>query len=245
LDTNKDVKAKITTIKDEGLKIQKQTTNASSAVLEGVQTIMDNLEERFKPVMLKPSPDAEKYSTEPSISMTLGRTFDVVYRLNLGVIQYTTETARNVVDPQAVGTFLRKNFSPSHIQLRMSIVRQAVTDNSSQICYTENKDLTDFDRRVIGLVQRVSETRQAAIDTVKEAPANFVVVVQGSVQYVGGVLKHLTEARSVSDLAGIGLNESRLAMEGARNKLPFVNSFGILDGAINWAASKEKTISRQ
>ena len=61
---------------------------------------MDNLEERLEPVMLKPSPDVEKFSAEPSLAMTLGRTVDMTYRLNLGILQYSAARARAIVNPE-------------------------------------------------------------------------------------------------------------------------------------------------
>ena len=68
--TNKVVQARL---KSEKLRLQAKTSQAESAFFESLQTILDHLEQRFEPVMLKPSPDAEKWSTEPSMSMTLSR----------------------------------------------------------------------------------------------------------------------------------------------------------------------------
>jgi len=248
-ETSKDVKERMERtqekLKDEGLKMQKRTSDASATFFGGVQTIVDNVEERCKPVMAKKEEGGKEEDKEPSMTKTVGRTVDVAYRLNLGIIQYSTETAKKVVDPEAVGTFLRKNFSPSHIRVRVGIVRQAVTESGEkQVRYMDDKELTELDRRLISLAHRLTGTGQAAIETAKEAPAKITGAVQGSVKYVGGVVKHFSEARSLTDLAGIGLNESRIAMEGARNNLPFVNNFGILDGAIDWTASKEKSLSQ-
>jgi len=82
-----------------------------------------------------------------------------------------------------------------------------------------------------------------AVDSAKAAPAKFGTLAIGSVQYAGGVIKHISEARSINDLTGITLNESRLFLEGVRDNVPFVNNFGLLDSAISWT-SEETTSSR-
>ena len=97
-ETNKDMHARI---KDSGFRIRKRTEDARYTLFEGIQTLLDYIEDRFESVMLKPSPEAEKYSTEPSMMMSMGRMVDITYRLNLGIIYFTAEKAKALVDPKA------------------------------------------------------------------------------------------------------------------------------------------------
>ena len=120
-DTNKDVQARI---KTERQKLEKKTAAAESAFFESIQTMMDHLEQRFEPVMLKPSPDVEKYSTEPSAQMTLARTIDMTYRLNLGILHYSAAKAKELTNADAWTAAMRKHFSPSQIRVRANIIRQ-------------------------------------------------------------------------------------------------------------------------
>merc|ERR1711962_81264 len=240
-DTNKDVQARI---KTERQKLEKKTAAAESAFFESIQTMMDHLEQRFEPVMLKPSPDAEKYSTEPSMSMTMARTVDMTYRLNLGILHYSAAKAKELTNADAWTAAMKKHFSPSQIRIRANIIRAAaIAPPSQQLRYMENKELTELDRRLITLSRSLIETSTMALDSAKQAPAKFGTMAVGSVQYVGGVIKHISEARSINDLTGITLNESRLFLEGVRDNLPFVNNFGLLDSAISWTRTQEKLVT--
>merc|ERR1712029_75991 len=240
-ETNKDVTARI---KSEKQKFDKKVDKAESAFFESIQTIMDHLEQRFEPVMLKPSPDAEKYSTEPNMSMTMARTLDITYRLNLGILHYSAAKAKEVTNADAWTAAMQKHFSPAQIRIRANIIRAAATaPPSQQLRYMENKELTELDRRLITLSRSILETGTAALDSAKQAPAKFGGMAVGSVQYVGGVLRHISEARSINDLTGITLNESRLFLEGVRDSLPFVNNFGLLDNAISWTRTQEKLVT--
>ena len=57
----------------------------------------------------------------------------------------------------------------------------------------EDKQLTELDRRLIGLSRYLIETSTLAVDNAKQAPAKMSAMVFGSVEYVGGVLKHISE----------------------------------------------------
>jgi len=240
-DTNKDVQARI---KTERQKLEKKTAAAESAFFESIQTMMDHLEQRFEPVMLKPSPDVEKYSTEPSAQMTLARTIDMTYRLNLGILHYSAAKAKELTNADAWTAAMRKHFSPSQIRVRANIIRQAaIAPPSQQLKYMENKELTELDRRLITLSRSLIEAASQTVDSAKQAPTKFYGAAVGSIQYAGGVLKHISEARSINDLTGITMNESRILLEGVRDNVPFVNNFGLLDSAISWTAAQEKAVS--
>jgi len=139
---------------------------------------------------------------------------------------------------------MKKHFSPSHIRIRANIIRAAaIAPPSQQLKFMENKELTELDRRLITLSRSLIETSTVALDSAKQAPAKFGTMAVGSVQYAGGVIKHISEARSINDLTGITLNESRLFLEGVRDNVPFVNNFGLLDSAISWTKTQEKLLT--
>jgi len=197
--TNKDVQARL---KSEKLRLQAKTSQAESAFFESLQTILDHLEQRFEPVMLKPSPDAEKWSTEPSMSMTLSRTVDMTYRLNLGILHYSAAKARELTDADAWTASMKKHFSPAQIRVRANIIRQAsvAPAGRQQLRFMEDKQLTELDRRLIGLSRYLIETSTLAVDNAKQAPAKMSAMVFGSVEYVGGVLKHISETKNIDSL---------------------------------------------
>ena len=65
-----------------------------------------------------------------------------------------------------------------------------------QLRFMEDKQLTELDRRLIGLSRYLIETSTLAVDNAKQAPAKMSAMVLGSVEYVGGVLKHISEVGS-------------------------------------------------
>lgn len=230
-----------TRVRENAFHVRKQVENAQYAIFEGIQTLLDHVEERFEPVMLKPSPEAEKLSTQPVLSMTFGRMVDMTYRLNLGILQYSARRAREMVNPESWNEVARKHFSPEKIRIRAKIIQQGVlAPSGSFLRYMDDKELTELDKKLIQLSRSVLDSTRNLAQSMAEIPSKSLEAAKASIFYTGGVLKHLSEARSLNDLTGIGLNESRRGLEGLREYFPFANSFGVLDKTIDWMTMKEK-----
>ena len=65
----------------------------------------------------------------------------------------------------------------------------------------ENKELTELDRRLITLSRSLIEAASQTVDSAKQAPTKFYGAAVGSIQYAGGVLKHISEVRHVMVLS--------------------------------------------
>ena len=162
---------------------------------------------------------------------------------------------KTVSEIEFQSAFYQKHFSLSKIRLRAGIIRQAIAAPAGkQLKFMDNKELTELDRKLITLSRSLIASLSVASDSARELPGRVVTAAWESVSYFAGVLKHISEvwmniftdhlayyknldilkARSLSDLVGIGLNESQIAMEGIRSNVPFVNNLGLLDGLITW-----------
>lgn len=134
--------------------------------------------------------------------------------------------------------FAHTYFSAEKIKLRAHIIREGVTaPNGSVIKYMDDKELTELDRRLIQLTRSVLATTRMLTENVREVPAKSLEAARTSIAYFQGVLSHITEARSISDLTGIGLNESRRALENIKEVVPLTKNFELLDRVIDWMVS--------
>lgn len=116
-------------VKSRLFSVQTASNQVYFTFFEVIQTVLDYLEERLDPVMLKASPgeqplgalaafkqvleangfdssvvpslhaEAAKYSTEPVFSMTAGRMMDMTYRFNLGLLGYLAGKAQEMTNP--------------------------------------------------------------------------------------------------------------------------------------------------
>ncbi len=101
----------------------------------------------------------------------------------------------------------------------------------------ENKELTEIDRQLIASSRSILALTQTAVDQMKKGNDTVVEMVANVWVYNKDILKQLTEARSVADFSGIGLHETRRALEAAKENLVFLKSSDVLDSALNWLVS--------
>lgn len=98
----------------------------------------------------------------------------------------------------------------------------------------ENKELTELDRQLITTSRAL---KQASINAV-EAMGNGSNMAMGTMnnvwKYNQELLKQLTEARSINDITGIGLHETRRALEAARENMALLQKSEMINKTVDW-----------
>ena len=103
--------------------------------------------------------------------------------------------------------------------------------------YKENKDLLEVDRKIIVLGQAAVSRSKDLREDMKEWPSKAKEFGAKSLAYAKEAINHLSEARSLRDLAGIGLYEIRGVLMGAQDSFDVFRKSPLLDGTISWMVS--------
>ena len=103
--------------------------------------------------------------------------------------------------------------------------------------YKENKDLLEVDRKIIVLGQAAVSRSKDLREDMKEWPSKAKEFGGKSLAYAKEAINHLSEARSLRDLAGIGLYEIRGVLMGAQDSFDVFRKSPLLDGTISWMVS--------
>jgi len=247
-ETNDSVQAKIKEgIKGGEAKIYQGAGMAREAMFDGVQKMLDFVEDKCEPIIVKSDEAAKETAVEHSVYNTAARTFDLTYRLNLGILKASAMKAKEFAKTQqeVMSETYQKHSAPAALKQRAKVISEvAMAKTPEEVKGVDINDLPGLDRHLIALSRYVIDTGDSLATSAKEAPGKVATMVKGSFSYVGGVLRHIGEARSTNDLLGISLNESRRLMEGARDNVAVINNFGVLDGLIQWTASKESAIQK-
>lgn len=245
------VRSRIQSTSDQ---VHKSTAWVRSKIFGPVHTVLDYVENKFDTVMLKPAEEKQFMKTDPELIKTVGRLFDVTYRFNLGMLNFTAQKAKDLTDRKSWENFYVARVqphTPGKVRIRQSIIYQEIVKElrrdgapeEGALSYLENKELLEVDRKIINLGRGAVTRSKSAKTAITQLPSKIWDFGAGSVAYTKDAFGHLSEARSLRDLAGIGMYEVRGVLMGAQDSLDVLRKSNLLDGAISWMASQEKILS--
>jgi len=224
---------------------QKSTENIHYTVFESLQTVMDYIEEAFEKVMVPPTPESAKLAEEPSFKMTFGRMIDMTYRFNAGMMTLSLQQMKALSDPELWAKAARPHLDPKQLRLRAQIISQEVSKPPGYaLGYMENKSLTELDRQLITSSRAFLATSKSTLELLGKGPMGMMALMGAMWRYNQDLLRQLSGARSVSDVAGIGLHETRRALESAQENLHLMKDSKAMAKTIDWLAVQEKKIQQ-
>jgi len=225
--------------------IQKQTEGIQYTVFESMQTVMDYIEEMFEKVMVPPTPESAKFAEEPSFKMTFGRMVDITARFNAGIMSLSLQQMKALSDPELWAKATKPHLDPKHLQLRAQIIGQEVSKPPGYaLGYMENKSLTALDRQLITSSRALLATSKATLELIGKGPSGMMQMMRDIWGYNQAIIKQLSGAKSMADVTGIGLHETRRALESAQNNMEMLKSSKAIEKTIDWLAVQEKKIQQ-
>ena len=112
------------------------------------------------------------------------------------------------------------------------------TEGDEDLSYKENKELLEVDRKAINL-GRVAVSKSKEIkEGIKEVPSKAWDAGVSTLSWTKKALGHLSEAKSIRDLAGIGLYEVRSVLMEGQDRFGILRNSALLDGTISWMVRK-------
>ena len=134
---------------------------------------------------------------------------------------------------------------PRQVRLRAQIIGQEVTKPPGYaLGYMENKSLTELDRQLITTSRALLATSKSALEVMGKGPMGMMQLMSNMWRYNQDLLRQLSGARSVADVTGIGLHETRRALESAQENMALLKQSKSLGKTIDWLAVQEKKISK-
>lgn len=231
-------------IKEMSLNFQQKTDTVNYTVFESMQTIMDYFEESLENLMLPASEESEKFSQEPSFKMTVGRMLDLTYRLNVGILSLSMNKMKDLGDPTTWQTsFIRKHLDPRQISARAKIVSDEISNPEKVLGYLENKELTTVDRTLISTSRALLAASKNAVDQMNKGQTMAYGLMANIWTYNRQLFKQLGEAQSINDVTGIGLHETRRALELSMDNLALLKQSDVLAKTVDWMALQEENLA--
>lgn len=227
-----------------------------SSVFAPTHTILDFVENKFEAIMAKTTSEKSKISNEPGFVNTVSRLLDVTYRFNLGVLSFAGQKAKEVTDKKNWDNFYAARIqphTPSKVRIRQSIIYHEILkelrrdasagEEDGDLSYNENKELLEVDRKVINLGRTAVSKSKDIKEGIKEVPSKAWDAGVTTFSWTKKALGHLSEAKSIRDLAGIGLYEVRSVLMEGQDRFGVLRNSTLLDGTISWMASQQKSLS--
>ena len=138
-----------------------------------------------------------------------------------------------------------QHLDPQQIRLRAQIISQEVSKPPGYaLGYMENKSLTELDRQLITTSRALLATSKSTLEVMGKGPMGMMQLMGNMWRYNQDLLRQLSGARSVSDVTGIGLHETRRALESAQENMALLKQSKSLGKTIDWLAVQEKKISK-
>jgi len=244
-----------TQIDDTTDKVNKGKEWVRLSVFAPTHNILDFIEAKFEAVMLKTSQEESKLSDEPGLMNTVSRFIDVTYRFNAGVLGYAGEKASEITDKKTWENFYDARiqpYTPSKIRTRQSIIyheiqkelRRDATSGpgDNHLSYKENKELLEVDKQLINLGRAAVSKSKDIKEDIQQLPSKAWDAGATTWSWTKQTFGHLSEAKNISDLAGIGLYEVRSVLLKGQEKFDVLRNSTLLDGAISWLASQQKSL---
>jgi len=214
-------------------------------VFEAMQTIMDYIEESFEKLMLPPTPESAKFAEDPSFWMTMSRIFDMTYRFYAGIITLAINRLKELSDPSAWVSAAKPHLDPKQLRLRAQIISHEIgAAPGKKLGYMENKELTELDRQLITTSRALRVAAKSAVESMGRGPGVVTSIMANVLKYNQELVKQLSEAKSMNDVTGIGLHETRRALEAAKQSMATLKQSELIDKTINWLAIQEKKIGK-
>ena len=110
--------------------------------------------------------------------------------------------------------------------------------------YMENKSLTALDRQLITSSRALLATSKATLELIGKGPLGMMQMMRDIWGYNQAIIKQLSGAKSMADVTGIGLHETRRALESAQNNMEMLKSSKAIEKTIDWLAVQEKKIQQ-
>jgi len=222
-----------------------RTEGVQYTMFEAMQTIMDYIEESFEKVMIPPTPESAKFSEDPSFKMTVSRMVDMTYRFNAGVMTLSLNRVKEMGDVSVWINSAKPHVDPRQLRIRAQIISQEISaPQGKKLGYMENKELTELDRRLITTSRALRAASKNAVDAIGQGPNVAMTTMSNLWKYNRDLLKQLSEARNINDVTGIGLHETRRALEVAGENMTILKKSPVISKTVDWLATQEKKISK-
>ena len=98
----------------------------------------------------------------------------------------------------------------------------------------ENKELTEIDRRLISTSRALLGASRSAVTQVSKGQFMIFDLFNNIWNYNKQLFKQLSEARTMNDMTGIGLHETRRALESAMDNLSLLKQSNFLGRTVDW-----------
>jgi len=225
--------------------LNEQSQSVQYTVFEAMQTIMDYIEESFENVMLPCTPESAKFAEDPSFKMTMSRIVDMTYRFYAGLLTLSINRLRELSDTKYWATVVKPYTDPNQIKLRAEIIGKEIgAAPGKKLSYMENKELTELDRQLITTSRALRAAAKTAVESMGRGPGVVTSIMANVLKYNQELVKQLSEAKSVNDVTGIGLHETRRALEAAKESMASLKQSELIDKTINWLAIQEQKIAK-
>jgi len=210
-----------------------------------MQTIMDYMEEWLEKYMLPPTAESAKFAEDPSFRMTMSRIVDMTYRFYAGLIILTMNRLREISDYSYWVDAAKPHLDPNRLKLRAQIISHEIGAlPGKKLGYMENKELTELDRQLITTSRALRVAAKNAVESMGRGPGVVTSIMANVLKYNQELVKQLSEAKSINDVTGIGLHETRRALEAAKESMATLKQSELIDKTINWLAIQEQKIGK-
>lgn len=225
--------------------LNEKSESVQYTVFEAMQTIMDYIEESFENVMLPCTPESAKFAEDPSFKMTMSRIVDMTYRFYAGLLTLSINRLRELSDTKYWATVVKPYTDPNQIKLRAEIIGKEIgAAPGKKLSYMENKELTELDRQLITTSRALRAAAKTAVESMGRGPGVVTSIMANVLKYNQELVKQLSEAKTVNDVTGIGLHETRRALEAAKESMASLKQSELIDKTINWLAIQEQKIAK-
>jgi len=225
--------------------INEKSDSVQYTIFEAMQTIMDYIEESFENLMLPATPESAKFAEDPSFRMTMSRIVDMTYRFYAGLITLSIQRLRELSDMSYWANAAKPHLDPKQLKKRAEIIGQEIgAVPGKKLGYMENKELTELDRQLITTSRALRAAAKNAVESMGRGPGVVTSIMANVLKYNQELVKQLSEAKSVNDVTGIGLHETRRALEAAKESMASLKQSELIDKTINWLAIQEQKIAK-
>ena len=107
----------------------------------------------------------------------------------------------------------------------------------NDLSYKENEELLEVDKRVINLGRAAVSKSKDIKEDIQQLPSKAWDAGATTLSWTKKALEHLSEARSIRDMAGIGLYEVRSVLMEGQDRFDVLRNSTLLESKVTQAVS--------
>ena len=162
---------------------------------------------------------------------------------NAGMMSLSLQQMKALSDPELWAKAAKPHLDPKHLRIRAQIIGQEVSKPPGYaLGYMENKSLTALDRQLITSSRALLATTKATLELMGKGPSGMMQLLSSMWSYNQDLLKQLSGAKSMADVTGIGLHETRRALELSMDNLALLKQSDVLAKTVDWMVSRHQII---